>query len=214
MDQLLLNHHPICSLLYAGNESGALKVFKETFTLVEKDHEVSTCKLYVLSLNFSIYNYILMKENVSLHKCCITHNNSINNALSFSNIKQAGIDLIIHYANCKDYSIEKFSNPGIKKAIQYMHQHLNEPLTLDTVCDSIHLNKCYFCTLFKNDTGLTFTQYLNKIRIDAAKHLMQETTLSLDEIAYRCGFNTYSYFCTTFKKITGQPPSAFPTMQK
>ena len=206
----LLNHQPICALLYTGNYYGALKVFEETFSTLDKEITFPQYKLFVISLNFAIYNYILIKENISLHSCCMANHQKVQDALDSTSLKAAGIDLISQYAMCTDYRFEKFSNPEIKKAIQYMHAHMDEPLTLETVCEAIHLNKCYFCTLFKNDTGFTFTQYLNKARVQQAQHLITDTNLSLNEIAFRCGFNNYSYFCTTFKKFVGYSPSSFP----
>lgn len=206
----LLNHQPICTLLYTGNYYGALKLFEDTFNEFKKDISFSQYKLFVVSLNFAIYNYILMKENISLYSCCMENHEKIQESLEPTSLMEVGKELITHYAMCTDYRFEKFANPEIKKAIQYMHAHMDEPLSLEAVCEAIHLNKCYFCTLFKNDTGFTFTQYLNKIRIHQAKYLMTDTTLSLYEIAFRCGFNNYPYFCTTFKKIVGHSPSSFP----
>nr|WP_307990781.1 AraC family transcriptional regulator [uncultured Niameybacter sp.] len=206
----LLNHHPICTMLYTGNYYGALKLFEDTFHEFKKEISFSQYKLFVVSLNFAIYNYILMKENISLHSCCMENHEKIQETLEPNSLMNLGKELITQYAMCTDYRFEKFTNPEIKKAIQYIHAHMDEPLTLETVCEAIHLNKCYFCTLFKQDTGFTFTQYLNQIRIHQAKHLMIDTKLSLYDIAFCCGFNNYSYFCTTFKKIVGQSPSSFP----
>ena len=205
----LLNHLPICSLLYLGNTSGALKLFEDRFDTLQSKNCFPQCKLFVSSLNFCIYNYILMKENKSLHQCCLNNNVHISNALDFATLKASGIETLSQYAHCQDYLFEKFSHPEIKKATQYIHAYMGEPLTLESVCEAINLNKCYFCTLFKTHTGQTFTQYLNEARIHTAKNLMQETQLTLHEIAFRCGFNSYSYFCTTFKKIMGISPSEF-----
>lgn len=206
---ILLNHSPICSLLYLGNTQGALKLFEERFDTLKENNCFSQCKLFVISLNFCIYNYILIKENNSLHQCCLANNVHISNALDLASLKKAGLETISKYAGCQDYLFEKFSHPEIKKAIQYIHAHMEEPLTLESVCEAINLNKCYFCTLFKTHTSKTFTQYLNEARIHAAKKLMSETQLTLHEIAFRCGFNSYSYFCTTFKKVAGLSPSEF-----
>lgn len=205
----LLNHIPICSLLYSGNTSSAMDLFETDFNTFKSKNCFPQCKLFVVSLNFCIYNYILIKENRSLHQCCLNNNAQISNALNISTLEQIGRDVILQYAQCQEYLFEKFSHPEIKKAVQYIHTHMNQPLTLETVCEAINLNKCYFCTLFKTHTEQTFTQYLNQVRIRTAKCLMKETHLTLHEIAFRCGFNTYSYFCTTFKKTTGISPSKF-----
>lgn len=209
--EILLNHSPICSLVYLGNIQGALDLFEERFQFIQDKTCLSQCKLFVLSVNFSLYNYILNKENLSLHQCCLTHHQKISQAFDVLSLKQAGIEMINQYATSQDYLVERFSHPEIKKAVQYIYTHIQEPLTLESVCEAINLNKCYFCTLFKTHTGQTFTQFLNEARIHTAKKLLLETQLSLPEIAFRCGFNSYSYFCTTFKKIIGSSPSEFPS---
>jgi two-component system response regulator YesN len=60
--------------------------------------------------------------------------------------------------------------------------------------------------LFKKVTDKTYSEYLSGLRIDYACRLMELTGMSLEQIAYKCGFNDYYYFCKVFKKITGKPP--------
>ncbi len=115
--EILLNHSPICSLLYLGNTQGALKFFEERFDTLKENNCFSQCKLFVISLNFCIYNYILIKENNSLHQCCLANNVHISNALDLASLKKAGLETISKYAGCQDYLFEKFSHPEIKKAI-------------------------------------------------------------------------------------------------
>ena len=124
-----------------------------------------------------MFEYILIKENRSLHQCCLNNNAQVSNALDISTLEQIGKDVILQYAQCQEYLFEKFSHPEIKKAVQYIHTHMNQPLTLETVCEAINLNKCYFCTLFKTHTQQTFTQYLNQVRIRTAKCLIKKHTL-------------------------------------
>ena len=65
----------------------------------------------------------------------------------------------------------------------------------------------YFCKLFKEQTGETFVNYLNKVRVNAAVNLLRTTAMKTYEISEAVGFNDYRYFCKIFKKVTGLTPS-------
>ena len=71
----------------------------------------------------------------------------------------------------------------------------------------MHLSVNYFCKLFKDQTGDTFVNYLNKVRIHAAVQLLRTTPMKTYEIAEAVGFSDYRYFCKMFKKITDLTPS-------
>jgi len=67
----------------------------------------------------------------------------------------------------------------------------------------VFISPSYFLSLFKKETGQTFTDYLTSVRITAAKGLLMTTALTITEIAYEVGFNNSNYFSSTFKKMTG-----------
>ena len=67
----------------------------------------------------------------------------------------------------------------------------------------------YFCKLFKKATGLTFTDYLSRLRIEKAKNLLLNPNLRISEVAYEVGFQSLTHFNRMFRKLTGQSPSAW-----
>lgn len=73
----------------------------------------------------------------------------------------------------------------------------------------MHLHPSYFSTVFKNATGLSFKEYLNKVRIEESKILLQNTDFSIIDIAVAVGFEDQSYFSKVFKKYTGTTPKQF-----
>jgi len=101
------------------------------------------------------------------------------------------------------------SNPHIAKGIKYIHENFAEPISLLQLCDYLGLNNCYFCVLFKNQTGMTFSQYLNKVRINESKKLLEITDDSIIDISLAVGFNNHNHFSATFKKLTGVTPSVY-----
>lgn len=101
-------------------------------------------------------------------------------------------------------------NPQIiKKALNYINQNYTDNLTLESVANFIHLNPSYFSTIFKREVGMSFSDYLNKIRIEASKRLLGTTGISILEVALSAGFEDQSYYSKVFKKIVGITPKKF-----
>lgn len=117
-------------------------------------------------------------------------------------------DLLNIIAKDKFFSIHcKYSySPLILNAIKYIHTNYDEDIDLNYLCNKLNVNKSYFCNLFKKETELTFTNFLNNFRIEKSKELLKNTNYSLLNIALASGFKNQSYFSTTFKKITGKSP--------
>jgi len=67
----------------------------------------------------------------------------------------------------------------------------------------------YFSNLFKAEVGKTLTRYINEIRAEKAKYLMEHTTLKVYEIAQEVGYKNATYFSTIFKKITNMAVSDY-----
>ena len=93
---------------------------------------------------------------------------------------------------------------GEAALFDYVHRHLGDALSLDTLCARSHYSKSYVIRLFKKNTGQTPTEYINSCRIELAKELLK--TKSVTETALECGFNNLSYFCKVFRRCTGETP--------
>ncbi len=103
----------------------------------------------------------------------------------------------------------KFFNPYVRKAIEYVHDKYNEEISIDALCKYLDINKCYFCSLFKKSTGHTFSHFLNSFRIEKSKKLLTNSDLNLLDIAISVGFNNQNYYSMVFKKYTNQSPSQY-----
>lgn len=100
----------------------------------------------------------------------------------------------------------KYFNPYIKKAIEYVHKNYDRDISVTSLCQHLNINKSYFCSIFKNGTGYTFSHFLNYFRVEKSKKLLQNTDLSLLDIAIAVGFNNQNYFSMVFKKFTNKTP--------
>lgn len=97
----------------------------------------------------------------------------------------------------------------IRKSVHYINQRYNTNLTLDEVSHYVGLNSTYFSILFKKETGMNFSYYINKLRIEQAKHLLKTSSLPLLTIAEDTGFESQSYFSKVFKQLAGSTPKQF-----
>lgn len=88
----------------------------------------------------------------------------------------------------------------------YINTHLHENITIDDVCEAVHMSKYHFCRKFKEQTGQTFMEYLLKTRIVQASEFLTKTDMSVGDVSDRCGFSSVSYFCRVFKEHMGTSP--------
>ena len=117
------------------------------------------------------------------------------------------------FEQCIRWRIERAKDKGsssILNAAEYIEAHyMQNDLTLNCVAHEVGLSTTYFSSLFKKETGKCFSDFLNNVRIEHAKHLLCCTSKMIYEIAFEVGFQDYRYFSQIFKKYTGQTPRQF-----
>lgn len=104
---------------------------------------------------------------------------------------------------------ENTENPVIARAKDFIEANQGEDLSLAIVAKAVNTSTFYFCKMFKKATGLTFTEYLGRIRVEKAKSLLLNPHLRVSEIAFEVGFQSLSQFNRVFKRITGSSPSEY-----
>lgn len=102
----------------------------------------------------------------------------------------------------------------VENAIDYINEHYDEPLTLDSVCKISMVSKTYFCYLFKLLTHQTFVEYLLDLRISKAMELLHDTDNSVIDISQMVGFRDSTHFSRTFKRLKGISPREYRTASK
>lgn len=106
----------------------------------------------------------------------------------------------------QSYQAEKTYSTPISSACEYIHLHYSEPINLPFISASVFLSSSYFSQLFKKETGLSFGEYLEKIRIHHSQILLCTTNKTIEEIAEQVGFSNQNYFTRIFKKNIGNSP--------
>ena len=101
--------------------------------------------------------------------------------------------------------------PVITRAKEYIQEHQTENLRLGHVAKAVNTSTFYFCKMFKKVTGINFTDYLSRVRIEKSKNLLLNPNLRVSEIAFEVGFQSLTHFNRVFKKILGQSPTEYRT---
>lgn len=101
-------------------------------------------------------------------------------------------------------------NSSVSKARYYLSQHFSDPnLMLQDVAREVCMSNSRFSTVFAQETGITFTEYLTALRVSKAKELLRLTNMRSSQIAFAVGYNDPHYFSYLFKKSTGTTPSDY-----
>jgi AraC-like DNA-binding protein/ligand-binding sensor protein len=108
-------------------------------------------------------------------------------------------------------SAEQVESPLVSRAKLYIAQHQDEEVSLRQVAAAVNSSAFYFCKMFKQATGLTFTDYLARTRIEKVKNLLLNPHKRISEVAYETGFQSLSQFNRVFRRVTGQSPTAWRT---
>jgi AraC-like DNA-binding protein/ligand-binding sensor protein len=97
----------------------------------------------------------------------------------------------------------------VRKAREYIGQHKMEPLSLVAVAQASGASVFYFCKVFKKTTGLKFTDYVARVRLEDAKTQLLNPSRRISEVAYEVGFQSLTQFNRMFKRVFGQSPTEF-----
>jgi AraC-like DNA-binding protein len=99
--------------------------------------------------------------------------------------------------------------PLVMKAREYIEKHKTEELSLTDVAKAAGASVFHFCKVFHKTTGLKFTDYVARVRLENARNRLLNPNLRVSEIAYDVGFQSLTQFNRTFKRVFGQSPSEF-----
>ena len=99
--------------------------------------------------------------------------------------------------------------PLVQKARDYIERHKAEQLSLGAVAKAAGASVFYFCKVFKKSTGLKFTDYVTRVRLEDARTQLVNPNRRVSEVAYDVGFHSLTQFNRTFKRVFGQSPTEF-----
>lgn len=197
----LLNIHFIPSMLFSSNEDMTLlKIFSarnENFTNRVDRNNPETQKI--------------SEKIISIHNELNTKNDGY---VSMSKIQLFSIliSLIRNYDYInKEIDLSNFESfvPVISKVTDYIHNNLEEKLSLKDIAKYVNVNPTYLSTLFKKINGISLWEYIITKRVEKAIDLLKNTNMKKLDIAFQCGFSSSSNFYKAFYNVTGKTPSHY-----
>jgi AraC-like DNA-binding protein len=106
-------------------------------------------------------------------------------------------------------ALPPFTGVIVKRAQHYLNRHLADSVTRWKVADEANVSEDYLTRIFKKELGLSPWDYLIRLRVQAARKLLRESSESIHAVAAATGFQDQAYFCRVFRKVEGRTPSAF-----
>jgi AraC-like DNA-binding protein len=97
----------------------------------------------------------------------------------------------------------------LSNQVVLQQENQTDNLRLGHVAKAVNTSTFYFCKMFKKVTGINFTDYLSRVRIEKSKNLLLNPNLRVSEIAFEVGFQSLTHFNRVFKKILGQSPTEY-----
>jgi AraC-like DNA-binding protein/ligand-binding sensor protein len=99
--------------------------------------------------------------------------------------------------------------PLVQKAREYIDKHKMEPLSLSAVAKAAGASVFHFCKVFRKSTGLKFTDYVARVRLEDARTQLLNPNRRISEVAYDVGFQSLTQFNRMFKRVFGRSPTDF-----
>lgn len=97
----------------------------------------------------------------------------------------------------------------VREALEYIDGNLDQPFTMRDAASRVHLNPSYFSVLFKDEMGMTFSEYVTRRRLQRAKEMLLRTKLPVSEIAERVGYQSAKHFAKMFRQYEGSSPGDY-----
>ncbi len=116
--------------------------------------------------------------------------------------------LLMEISQCDRGEGKKLS-PAVYTASEWIKSHCCEDISPYDVAVGVHYSLKYLSALFSRETGVTLKEQINRSRIENAEHILSDSSASVKEVAYSCGFSDEKYFMRLFKKYKGLTPSEY-----
>jgi AraC-like DNA-binding protein/ligand-binding sensor protein len=150
----------------------------------------------------SPYDAVLLEANNRYFRC-------IQEAKNVEELTDV-LHIIVERVSAQIFSFQGMCHASVlRKAERFIRENYIRKISLQEIADAAGLSAPYFSTIFKEEMGENLSSYLNRLRVEKARHMLAETDLTLTEIASSCGFEDQSWFSKIFKSFTGISPGKY-----
>lgn len=188
--------------------------------LISRQHEIRTENPVRDMKNYAIMLHTIMRKAaetanippIQIHNVSSQYARKIELITSKSSFSALSKEMVRKYCLLvQNHSLKTYSKP-IRTVITEIDYDLTADLSLKSLAQMLNMNPSYLSTLFKKETGVTLTEYVNRKRVDHAILLLNTTDMQIQNIAIYCGIPDVNYFTKTFKKIVGKTPKEYRQM--
>lgn len=204
-----------------GDKSEANRILKETSTLYDftyrtPNNPIRSSKDLAFTLN-TLLRIAAEKGGVNpiyIHTLSEKFAIMIEKSPNIPHLIKLYLIMVNEYCDLvKMFSTSNYS-PLIKNVVDYINLNIGNPLTLNSIANTMNVNPSHLSRKFKSDTNMTIIDYINKKRVDEAKFYLKMGNIPFIEIALMVGFNDLNYFGRVFKKFTSLTPSEYVKSKK
>lgn len=206
-------------LLEQGNIMGALNFFEEMLALIEKKKPLlrSDVTHFLKKLYRLLYVYC-QKAGFDLDQITDKNGADFNAVIEgydyYRDLENALAELIEKYRHLCSGQGEKRVRREIRQILQYVSENLMRDISVADAAQLVNMSESRFAHLFKEETGTSFGEYINRQRMNQAAWLLNQTDLRVNEIAERIGVDNSNYFSAQFKKVFGKSPMEYRRGEK
>jgi two-component system response regulator YesN len=195
------------------DEASCLRITRELCDDFKKISSIHRSLIHQKTFELLLYGFRLVTEaNGDIHQLLQKPDQFYMEIVAKKTIDDIHDFLQEHLSKTLSYMTKlKEQRPAkvILSVLDFMKEHYKEEITLKQVAEMNYINPGYLGKLFKKETQSSFHEYLNKIRIEQAKILLQSTHYFVYQVSEMVGYKDYNYFQKTFKKIVGTTPSEY-----
>lgn len=193
----------------AMNDTAIQKLITEVFNRFQAEEKFTLS--FIQSFSLGVISELAKKAELigfQMDQPYTGYCRRILSCVSPDEIRDAALEIVSTYFHTlADYQNQKKSKV-IEIAEKYIREHLEEDTTVKELSEIVHMNSSYLSVLFKKEMGETITEFVNRIRIEKAKSLLQQG-FKVTDIAQRVGYQNPSYFANQFKKAVGYTPAEY-----
>ena len=197
-----------------GNHLDTKKYLVSMFrALSEQNLLPEIVKNYCIALKLMVQSKITNSNGVMEKIIGDEFNEFVKEALTVKELETYIVNVMVALAQAIDETIDpleiKEQRMIIEKAKAYIAACLSDKITLKMISEYVYLSETYFSFLFKKVTGITYIDYIQKLRMQEAKKLLVNTNYKVYKIAEMIGYNDYKYFSVQFKKYVALTPKEY-----
>ncbi len=168
--------------------------------------------------NYTIILNTLLRKAVEKGKVHPLHIDELSSKIAYriekcktmEELSMLGQEMVRKYCLLvREHTIDEQHSILIKQTITLINYDYTANLNLNEIAKKLNVNASYLSTLFKQETNETLTEYVTRKRMEYATLLLNNSDLSISEVAAFCGINDLQYFSKTFKKVVGHTPSEY-----